>query len=68
MCAFSSFRSFFSPELRSTNEEKSPSAFGWSATNSGPGSLPPHQVINVTYCLIAYNFGLNTPSTNWSRL
>lgn len=38
---------FFSPELRSTNEEKSPSAFGWTATGSGPGSLPSHQVIHA---------------------
>uniref|UniRef100_A0A158Q7E9 Mediator of RNA polymerase II transcription subunit 14 n=1 Tax=Elaeophora elaphi TaxID=1147741 RepID=A0A158Q7E9_9BILA len=36
---------FLSPEMRSTNEEKSPSAFGWAATGSGPGSLPPHQMV-----------------------
>ncbi|MCP9265190.1 MED14 [Dirofilaria immitis] len=36
---------FLSPELRSMNEEKSPSAFGWATTASGPGSLPSHQVV-----------------------
>ncbi|VDO40248.1 unnamed protein product [Onchocerca flexuosa] len=36
---------FLSPELRSMNEEKSPSAFGWTASGSGPGSLPCHQMV-----------------------
>ncbi|KAK6113195.1 Mediator complex subunit MED14 family protein [Brugia pahangi] len=36
---------FLSPELRSANEEKSPSAFAWTATSSGPGSLPSHQMV-----------------------
>lgn len=47
--------SFFSPELRSINEEKSSNAFGWTATGSGPGSLPSHQVI-LTVCCLIYNF------------
>ncbi|CAG9530753.1 unnamed protein product [Cercopithifilaria johnstoni] len=36
---------FLSPELRSANEEKSPIAFGWTATSSGPGSLQSHQMV-----------------------
>ncbi|VDM98233.1 unnamed protein product [Thelazia callipaeda] len=35
---------FLSSELRSLNEEKSPSAPSWIATGSGPGSLPSHQM------------------------
>uniref|UniRef100_A0A915PP03 Mediator of RNA polymerase II transcription subunit 14 n=1 Tax=Setaria digitata TaxID=48799 RepID=A0A915PP03_9BILA len=36
---------FLSAELRNLNEEKSPSTLGWTATGSGPGSLPPHQMV-----------------------
>ncbi|VBB31806.1 unnamed protein product, partial [Acanthocheilonema viteae] len=44
---------FLSPELRSTNEEKSPGAFGWTAASSGPGSLPSHQMVRSPASRIA---------------